>query len=70
MLHDILENPENAFRMADATVGYYNSHYGDSSYPDGLEAALKDIQKALNNFNKAIEMGIFSESTQQQLSEL
>ncbi len=70
VLHDILANPENAFRIADAAVGYYNSHYRDSSYIDGLEAALKDTQKALANLVKAIELGIFSESTQQRLTEL
>lgn len=69
-LHDILANPENAFRIADAAVGYYTSHYKDLSYLDGLEAGLRDTQKAFNNLVKAIEMGIFSETTQQRLTEL
>ena len=37
---------------------------------EGLETELKSTQKALNNLIRAIEHGIFSESTQERLSAL
>lgn len=70
IIHDILANSENAIKIADAAVDYYNTHYNDTSYIDSLEAALQETQKSLDNLVKAIELGIFSETTQQRLTEL
>lgn len=70
IIYDILANSENAHKIADEAVYYYNTHYNDTSYIDSLESTLKETQKALDNLVKAIEIGIFSETTQQRLIEL
>ncbi len=41
-----------------------------TDYIGSLEAELKETQKALNNLVKALEAGIFSETTQNRLTEL
>lgn len=70
VLYGILANSENAFRLADEAMAYYEANYKETNYMDALEAELKDTQKALDNLVKAIEMGIFSETTQKRLMEL
>lgn len=70
VLYGILANSENSFRLATEAVAYYEENYKETNYMDALEAELKDTQKALDNLVKAIEMGIFSETTQKRLMEL
>ena len=70
VLYDILADSENSFRLATAAVEYYEEHYKKTDYIGSMEAELKDTQKALDNLVKAIEMGIFSETTQKRLMEL
>ena len=66
VLYGILADSENSFRLATAAVEYYE----ETDYIGSMEAELKDTQKALDNLVKAIEMGIFSETTQKRLTEL
>ncbi len=70
VLCGILADSENSFRLATAAVEYYEKHYRKTDYIGSMEAELKDTQKALDNLVKAIEMGIFSETTQKRLTEL
>ena len=51
-------------------AAYYKERYVESSYLESLEKELADTQTALKNLVKAIEAGIFSETTQERLQEL
>lgn len=70
ILKEVLNNSENLAALAVDASAYHEKYYKDTGYIDGLVAEQKANQKALDNLVKAIEMGIFSESTQQRLSEL
>ena len=70
VLYGILADSENSFRLATAALEYYEEHYKKTDYIGSLEAELKETQKALNNLVKALEAGIFSETTQKRLTEL
>ena len=65
-----MSDSEKLASIAVDIVQYYDKHYGDDSYINALEASLKETETALNNLLKAIEMGIFSETTQARLLEL
>ena len=49
---------------------YYEENYNNNGYIDSLNAQLNETEKSIANLIKAIEMGIFSESTQTRLQEL
>ena len=70
ILDEFLSDSEKLASIAVDIVKYYDKHYGDDSYINALEASLKETETALNNLLKAIEMGIFSETTQARLLEL
>lgn len=70
VLYGVLTDSENSFRLATAAVEYHEEHDKKTDYIGSMEAELKDTQKALDNPVKAIEMGIFSETTQKRLTEL
>ena len=69
-IYDILANSDNSIRIADEASYYYSTHYNDTSYIDSMKAELKNVENSLNNLVKAIEQGIFSETTMQRLTEL
>lgn len=70
LLKAILQDAENRASLAVDAAEYYKNRYVDTGYLEGLEAELKETQKALNNLIRAIEQGIFSETTQERLTEL
>ena len=70
ILDSFLNDSENLASLAVDISDYYNRLNGDNSYLDSLISHLQETDKALNNLVKAIEMGIFSESTQARLVEL
>lgn len=70
ILDDFLSDSENLASLAVDIAEYYDKMYADNSYIDSLNSQLKDTEKALGNLVKAIEMGIFSETTQTRLLEL
>lgn len=70
LLEEVLNNSENLASLAADAAAYHEKYYKDTGYIDGLVKEQKDTQKALDNLVKAIEQGIFSESTQQRLTEL
>lgn len=70
LLKEVLNSSENLASLAVDAAAYHERYYRDAAYIDGLVAEQKANQKALDNLVKAVEMGIFSESTQQRLTEL
>ena len=69
LLSILLSDSANLAALA-ADAAYYKRYYTDTGYLEGLEAELKATQKALNNLIRAIEQGIFSETTQERLAAL
>ena len=70
ILDTFLSDSENLASLAVDVAKYYENHYGDDSYIKALESSLMDTEKALGNIVKALEMGIFSKTTQARLQEL
>lgn len=70
LLKEVLNNSENLASLAVDAAAYHEKYYKSTGYIDSLVAEQKANQKALDNLVKAVEMGIFSESTQQRLVEL
>ncbi|MBQ9041695.1 MAG: recombinase family protein [Eggerthellaceae bacterium] len=71
LLLEILANDENRAMIAVDAVEYYKmSHSNSNGYLESLEAELKSTETALSNIVRAIEQGIFSETTQNRLTEL
>jgi len=70
LLRELLSDSENLMSLAVDAAAYYKECYVESSYLDSLEKELADTQAALKNLVKAIEAGIFSETTQERLQEL
>lgn len=69
-LSGILDDTANLASLAVDISDYYQRHYSDDSYLRALENELKNTQTALNNLVKALEKGIFSDTTQARLTEL
>jgi hypothetical protein len=57
--------------IADRVYDYYMREFaGDDSYEKSLVASIKDVDAKLSNILRAIEMGIFNETTQARMNEL
>ncbi len=56
--------------IAENTYQYYIEQNTDSAYIDSLHAALEDANKSIENFVKALEAGIFNETTKERMDEL
>lgn len=69
-LEDYLRDDELLTYLAVDLSYYYEEMRANNSYIESLTNQLKDTEKALSNLVKAIEMGIFSETTQARLQEL
>lgn len=67
LLKELLSDSENLMSLAVDAAAYYKERYVESSYLERLEKELADTQTALKNLVKAIEAGIFSETTQERL---
>lgn len=70
ILRGFLSDTENLASLAVDISNYYKKLNQDNGYLKSLEKQLKDVQKSLNNLVRAIEQGIFSETTQERLQEL
>lgn len=70
LLDEVLNDSECLASLAVDAAAYHEKYYQDAKYMNSLVAEQKANQKALDNLVKAVEKGIFSESTQQRLSEL
>lgn len=71
ILNEFLSDTEKLASLAvDVADHYKKLHESDDIYLESLEKQLKDTEIALSNLVKALEMGIFSETTQARLLEL
>jgi len=70
ILSDVLNDSENIASLAVDAATYYKKYHSDIGYLEGLQAEKKDVEKTLSNIMKAIEQGVFSETTQARLLEL
>ena len=70
VLAEVLNDSENVASLAVDAAAYYKKYHSDIGYLEGLQASKKEVEKALSNIMKAIEQGIFSETTQARLLEL
>lgn len=71
ILNEFLSDSEKLASLAvDVAEHYKKMHESDDNYLLSLNKQLSDTEKALSNLVKALEMGIFSESTQARLLEL
>ncbi len=57
-------------KIADQCWEVYRAEHDDTSYVDSLQSSLKEVETALRNLLKAIEMGIFSQTTAARMAEL
>lgn len=67
---EILFNDVMISFIADSTYKYYVDENTDTAYTEALDASLKEIDKKLGNILKAIEAGIFNDTTKQRMDEL
>ena len=56
--------------IAENTYQYYLAQNTDTSYTKSLQKALAETEKAISNLLRAIEAGIFNESTKERMNEL
>lgn len=70
MLTKCLQDMELLASLAVDVAAYYQREHEDKGYLEGLKAERAEAEKALNNLVRAIEQGIFSETTQARLVEL
>ena len=56
--------------IAENTYQYYLSQNTETSYTKSLQKALEDTENSIWNLLRAVEAGLFSESTKIQLDEL
>jgi site-specific DNA recombinase len=70
ILKGLLDDSENLASIAVDAAKYYERHYKSTGYLAGLEQQRRDVEKGLVNFVKAIEAGIFNETTQRRMAEL
>jgi len=56
--------------IAENTYMYYIEQNTDSAYTESLNAALDETNKAMSNLVKAMEAGIFNETTKTRMDEL
>lgn len=56
--------------IAENTHRYYLAQNTDTSYTKSLQKAYQDTEKSISNLLKAIEAGIFNESTKTRMDEL
>ena len=70
MLSECLKDTELLACLAVDVAAYYQRKHEDKGYIEGLKAERAEVEKALNNLVRAIEQGIFSETTQIHLLEL
>ncbi len=70
VMTELLHDTEILTSLAVDAADYYQKYYADTGYLEGLKQQLKETEKKLNNLLRALEAGIFSETTQQRLAEL
>jgi len=67
---ELLHDQELLEFIADQTYEYYKKENSESAYTDALQANLRDVEKSLANIMRAIEAGIFNDTTRSRMEEL
>ena len=71
ILESCINDPTLRLIIADRVYEYYLREYAsDDSYEKSLVANIKEIDLKLSNIMKAIEIGIFNDTTQERMKEL
>ena len=71
VLYEIVNNPAMRMLTGARVYEYYARQCGsDENYQHSLENRIKEAEKAIGNIMKAIEAGIFNETTQNRMLEL
>ena len=66
----LVRNEELLEFIAENTYQYFLAQNTDTTYTKSLQKALDETDRAINNLIRAIEAGIFNESTKDRMSEL
>ncbi len=66
----LVQNEELLEFIAERTYQYYLAQNTDTSYTKSLQKALAETEKAISNLMRAIEAGIFNETTKNRMDEL
>ena len=66
----LVKNEELLEFIAENTYQYYLAQNTDTTYTQSLEKSLLETEKAIANLLRAIEAGIFNESTKERMNEL
>ncbi len=66
----LVQNEELLEFIAESTYQYYLAQNTDTSYTKSLQKALAETEKAISNLMRAIEAGIFNETTKNRMDEL
>lgn len=67
---ELLKDNELLEFIAENTYQYYLSRNTETAYTESLKKALLDTEKSISNLMRAIEQGIFNESTKNRMDEL
>lgn len=66
----ILFSDEALEVISESTYKYYTDANSDTAYTEALAANLQEVEQALGNLLKALEAGIFNETTKQRMDAL
>ena len=66
----LVRNEELLEFITENTYQYYLAQNTDTTYTKSLQKALDETDRAINNLIRAIEAGIFNESTKERMNEL
>jgi len=70
VLHNLINNPVNRLMIAEEVFKYYQSQNDNGLYIESLKAQERDVSNRLKNILKAIEQGIFNDTTAKRMNEL
>ena len=70
LLRMLLNKDDNALVLIENAIREYKKNSNDKAYLNSLEAELKEVQRKLDNMIKAIEDGVYTETTRSRLIEL
>ncbi len=66
----LIHNEDLLDFIAENTYQYYLEQNTETSYTDSLRRALEETEKSISNLVRALEAGIFNETTKQRMDEL
>ena len=70
LLRMLLNKDDNTLVLIENAIREYKKNSNDKAYLNSLEAELKEVQRKLDNMIKAIEDGVYTETTRSRLIEL